>query len=146
MGSLNRATLCGNIGSEPKITPLQNGNKCAQFTLATSEPAYTLSNGTQVPEKTEWHNIVVWGSNASIVERFLQKGAQVYLEGKLHTRKYAGKDGIERYVTEIVADNIVLLRGNMKEQAAAEQPATATAQANAPAQVDAAEKKDDLPF
>lgn len=153
MGSMNKATLCGNIGTEPKITTIQNtGNKCAQFTLATTEPAYTLKNGTQVPEKTEWHNIVAWGGLATITESFLQKGAQVLIEGKIRTRKYTDKNQQERYTTEIVAENIVLLRGNMKEQqqhggyksshATAPQPQD-TAAANASG---AEEKKDDLPF
>lgn len=153
MGSMNRATLCGNIGTEPKITTIQNnGNKCAQFTLATTEPAYTLNNGTQVPEKTEWHNIVAWGGLATITERFLQKGAQVLIEGKIRTRKYTDKNQQERYTTEIVAENIVLLRGNMKEQQqqggyqSAHDPAPkpqATAAATASGAV---ENKDDLPF
>lgn len=156
MGSMNKATLCGNIGTEPKITTMQNtGNKCAQFTLATTEPAYTLNNGTQVHEKTEWHNIVAWGGLATITERFLQKGAQVLIEGKIRTRKYTDKNQQERYTTEIVADDIVLLRGNMKDQPQQQQqrgyqPATTPAQQPqateaAPASA-AEEKKDDLPF
>lgn len=147
MGSLNRATLCGNISTEPKITTMQNtGNKCAQFTLATTEAAYTLNNGTQVPEKTEWHNIVAWGGLATITERFLQKGAQVLVEGKIRTRKYTDKNQKERYTTEIVAEDIVLLRGNMKDQQPAATPAP---QPQATAVVPASgaeEKKDDLPF
>lgn len=147
MGSLNRATLCGNIGTEPKITTMQNtGNKCAQFTLATTEAAYTLNNGTQVPEKTEWHNIVAWGGLATITERFLQKGAQVLIEGKIRTRKYTDKNQQERYTTEIVAEDIVLLRGNMKDQQPA---ATSVPLPQSTAVVPASgaeEKKDDLPF
>lgn len=116
MGSLNKATLCGNIGTDIKVTQMQTGNKCAQFSLATSDPAYTLQNGTQVPERTEWHNIVCWGGTASIAERMLSKGMQVLIEGKIRTRKYtSNKDNMEHYMTEIVAENLVLLRGNFNQ-------------------------------
>ena len=86
MGSLNRVELIGNLGKQPEIKQVNNGNKVATFTLATTEPAHTMQNGTQVQEKTEWHNIVAWGGNASIAERFLKKGQQVYIEGKMRTR------------------------------------------------------------
>lgn len=144
MGSLNRATLCGNIGSEPKITNVEStGGKCAQFSLATSEAAYTLQNGKQVPEKTEWHNIVAWGSLATLVEKYLQKGLQVYVEGKICTRKYT-KNNVEHYSTEIVANNIVLLRNNWKDSRAEQaQAAPAPAQAVPAAGTN---KDDDLPF
>lgn len=115
MGSLNRVQLLGNIGAEPKVQQLQNGNKCALFSIATSEPAVTLQNGMQVPERTEWHSVVAWGRQAEIVQQYLPKGAQVYVEGKMRTRKYT-KDGVERYTTEVVAESIILLRGNMQQQ------------------------------
>lgn len=120
MGSMNKATLCGNIGSDPRITE-HRGAKCAQFTLATTEQAYTLQNGTQVPERTEWHNITAWGGLATLVERYLDKGKQVLIEGKIHYSRFMAKDNTERFFTEIVAESIVLLRGNSKEQACQQQ-------------------------
>ena len=116
MGCLNRVQLLGNVGQEPRVQQLQSGNKCATFSMATSEPAYTLQNGTQVPERTEWHNVVAWGRLADIVEQYLPKGTQVYVEGKMRTRKYTDKNQQERYTTEIVAENIVLLRGTTPQQ------------------------------
>jgi single-strand DNA-binding protein len=115
MGSLNRVQLLGNMGAEAKVQQLQNGNKYAMFSLATSEPAVTLQNGTQVPERTEWHTVVAWGRQADVVQQYLPKGAQVYVEGKLRTRKYT-KDGVEKYTTEVIAENIILLRGNSRMQ------------------------------
>lgn len=112
MGSLNRVQLLGNMGAEPKVQTLQSGNRVATFSMATSDPAYTLPNGTQVPERTEWHNVVTWGKLADIVAQYVPKGAQLYIEGKLRTRKYTNKDGAEKYITEVVADNVILLRGN----------------------------------
>lgn len=116
MGCLNRVQLLGNVGQEPRVQHLQSGNKCATFSMATSEPAYTLQNGTQVPERTEWHNVVAWGRLAEIVEQYLPKGSQVYVEGKMRTRKYTGSDNIERYTTEVVAEQIILLRGTTPQQ------------------------------
>lgn len=118
MGCLNRVQLIGNIGQEPRVQQLQGGNKCATFSMATSEPAYTLQNGTQVPERTEWHNVVAWGWLADIVEQYLPKGTQVYVEGKMRTRKYKGNDNIERYVTEVVAEQIILLRDSTRQRQA----------------------------
>lgn len=125
----------------------------AQFTLATNDPAHKLQNGTEVPEKTEWHNIVCWGNLATIAERFLRKGVQVYVDGKLRTRSYEDKQGVKRYTTEIVANNIVLLNNGRNSQQSAQQPTSgATAQPAQQSTAQAAQsgsygaKDDDLPF
>ena len=118
MGSLKRAEILGTMGADPEVKQLQGGNKVAQFTLATNDPAHKLQNGTEVPEKTEWHNIVCWGNLATIAERFLRKGAQVYVDGKLRTRSYDDKQGVKRYTTEIVANNIVLLNNGRNSRRA----------------------------
>lgn len=111
MGSLNRATLLGNVGKAPDVRTLANGTKVAQFSLATTEPAYTnRQTGEQVPARTEWHSIVAWAGLATIVERFLQQGTQVYVEGKIRYRTYETEQQQKRYITEIVADSIVLLK------------------------------------
>ena len=156
MGCLNRVQLLGNVGQEPRVQQLQSGNKCATFSMATSEPAYTLQNGVQVPEKTEWHNVVAWGRLADIVEQYLPKGTQVYVEGKMRTREYTDKENVKRWTTEVVAEQIILLRGSTQQQAAqngsvSPQPAQGgttyqqTAQ-SATAGTTECEKDDDLPF
>ena len=88
MGSLNKIELIGNLGKKPDVKTLDNGAKVAMFTLATTEPAYTTQQGKQVSAKTEWHNIIAWGGMATIAERFLAKGQQVYVEGKMRYRNY----------------------------------------------------------
>jgi len=106
--SINKAILVGNVGKDPEVRYLDSGVAVASITLATSERGYTLANGTQVPERTEWHNIVLWRGLAEIAEKYIRKGSQIYVEGKITTRKWE-KDGITRYTTEIQADNIELL-------------------------------------
>lgn len=153
MGSLNRAEILGTMGADPEVKQLQGGNKVAQFTLATNDPAHKLQNGTEVPEKTEWHNIVCWGNLATIAERFLRKGAQVYVDGKLRTRSYDDKQGVKRYTTEIVANNIVLLNNGRNSQQSAQQPTSGATTQQAPQSTTQAAqsgsygaKDDDLPF
>lgn len=107
---LNKAQVIGNLGQDPKVTPLNNGeNKVASFSVATTEKGYTLRNGTQVPEKTEWHNIVCFGSLAEVASRYLHKGSKVFIEGKMRTRSYEDKQGIKRYLTEINAETLEML-------------------------------------
>lgn len=133
MGSLNRATLIGNVGKAPEVRTLQNGSKVAQFSLATTEPAYTTQQGQQVEARTEWHNIVAWAGLATIVERYLLQGSQVYVEGKIRHRQYENQQGEKRYVTEIVADNIVLLKnGDSNQQPTYSQPQFAQSDDNLP--------------
>lgn len=140
MGSLNRATLIGNVGKAPEIRNLQSGTKVATFSVATTEPAYTTQNGQQVEARTEWHNVVAWAGLASIVERYLQQGTQVYVEGKIRYRTYDNQQGEKRYITEVVAENIVLLKKGGDNQ----QPVQPQQQAAPPTQQQG--KDDDLPF
>jgi len=106
--SINKAILVGNVGKDPEVRYLDSGVAVASITLATTERGYTLANGTQIPDRTEWHNIVAWRGLAEIAEKYIKKGSQIYVEGKITTRKWE-KDGIARYTTEIVAENIELL-------------------------------------
>lgn len=106
--SINKAILIGNAGKDPEVRPV-SGNKVANFTLATTEKGYTKQDGTQVPERTEWHNIVAWGKIAEVCETYIRKGAKLYIEGKIRTRSYDDKQGQKRYVTEIFADNMEML-------------------------------------
>lgn len=110
--SINKAILVGNVGKDPEMRYFERDNdkknSVATFTLATTERGYTLANGTQVPERTEWHNIVAWRGLAELAEKYIRKGSQLYVEGKISTRSWE-KDGITRYTTEIVAESIQLL-------------------------------------
>ena len=105
--SINKAILIGNVGKEPDIRQAAN-TKVATFTLATTERGYKLANGTDVPDRTEWHNIVAWRGLAELTEKWIKKGSQLYIEGKITTRSWE-KDGVTNYRTEIIADNIQLL-------------------------------------
>jgi single-strand DNA-binding protein len=106
--SVNKVILVGNAGKDPEVRYLEKNVAVANFTLATTDRAYTTQSGIQVPERTEWHNIVAWRGLAELSEKYIRKGSQLYIEGKIQTRSY-DKDGIKRYVTEIFADTIQLL-------------------------------------
>lgn len=123
---MNKAILIGNVGQEPTVKHLENNTAVATFSLATTERGYTMQNGTQVPERTEWHNIVVWRKQAEVVEKYVHKGDKLYVEGKIQSRSYDDKQGVKRYVTEIMAENIELL--SPKPQQTAPQPAPAQPQ------------------
>lgn len=107
--SLNKVMLIGNVGVEPEVRYVEQGVAVAQVRLATSEPGRTLENGTVIPERTEWHTVILWRKQAELVERYVHKGDKLYIEGKIHTRSYDDKSGIKRYVVEIYADSIELL-------------------------------------
>lgn len=107
--SVNKVILVGNVGRDPEMKYFDNDVAKANFSLATSERGYTTSGGTQVPERTEWHNIVCWRGLAQIAEKFVKKGTLVYVEGKIRSRSYDDQNGVKRYITEIVADNLELL-------------------------------------
>lgn len=107
--SINKVILVGNIGKDPEVKYFENGNAVANFTLATTERGYTAANGTQIPDRTEWHNVVCWRGLAKVAEQFVRKGGQVYIEGKIRSRTYDDTNGIKRYVSEIYADNLELL-------------------------------------
>jgi single-strand DNA-binding protein len=143
--SVNKVILVGNAGKDPEVRYLDSGVAVATITLATTERGYTLANGTQVPDRTEWHNVVAWRGLAEIAEKYIKKGSQIYVEGKISTRKWE-KDGVTRYSTEIVAENIELL-GRRPEGASSE--SHAAPQAPKPQPTDPAaspESSDDLPF
>jgi len=106
--SVNKVILVGNVGKDPEVRYLDKNVAVANFSLATTDRAYTTQNGVQVPERTEWHNIVAWRSLAEMTEKYVRKGTQLYIEGKIQTRSWE-KDGIKRYSTEIYADTIQLL-------------------------------------
>jgi single-strand DNA-binding protein len=106
--SVNKVILVGNLGKDPEIRILESGTKVAGFSLATSEKFKDKITG-ETRVQTDWHNIVMWRSLAEIAEKYLHKGMQVYVEGKLRTRSWQDKEGHNRYTTEVVADNMVMM-------------------------------------
>ena len=101
--------LIGNVGKEPEIRYVDRGVCVANVTLATTERGYKLPNGTEVPERTEWHNVVLWRGLAEVVEKYVHKGDKLFIEGQIHTRAYEDRTGIKRYVTEIWAESLEML-------------------------------------
>jgi single-strand DNA-binding protein len=107
MASLNKVMLIGNLGRNPEMKATPGGQNVARFSIATTETWKAQSGEKQ--SKTEWHNIVVWGKQAETVERFLSKGSQVMVEGRIQYREYTSRDGIKKNATEIRCDNFVML-------------------------------------
>ena len=135
--SVNKVILLGNVGRDPDVRYPSQGQTVASFPLATSDRAYTTSSGTQVPERTEWHNIVMWGRNAEVAEKYIHKGTRLYIEGRLRTRNWEDKNKIKRYITEIYVDSFEMLGGGQcsgDEPKAASQPTAQPAQPAQPTQ------------
>jgi single-strand DNA-binding protein len=105
----NKVQLIGNLGNAPEVKNTENGKKLARFSMATNE-TYRGRTGEKITETT-WHNIVAWGKVADIAEKFLTKGKEIAIEGKLINRSYTDKDGIKRYVTEIQVNELLLIGG-----------------------------------
>ena len=116
--SVNKVILIGNVGKDPDVRYLDNGVAVATFSLATTERGYTLQNGTQVPDRTEWHNIVLWRGLAQTAEKYVHKGDKLYIEGKIRSPSYDDQNGIKRSIVEIFADNMEMLtpRGTAQPQ------------------------------
>lgn len=151
--SVNKVILIGNVGRDPEVRYLDSGIAVASLPLATTDRAYTLANGTRVPERTEWHNLVLWRGLAETAEKYVHKGDKLYVEGKIRTRSYDDQTGAKRYVTEIFVDSMEMLspRGTVAPGAAAPQPGMsqgAPAQPMAQSQATPAQDNttDDLPF
>ncbi len=134
---VNKVILVGRVGEDPTINVLENGFKVANFSLATNE-SYKDKEGNK-QEVTDWHHIVLWRGLAEIAEQYVNKGSQLFIEGKIKTRSYEDKDGNKRYVTEIYGNSFKMLGGNKSNSAKAEQ------QAETIAEIDN-NNPDDLPF
>ena len=106
---MNKVMLIGNVGKEPEVRYVDAGVCVASVRLATKERAYTLQNGTEVPERTEWHNVVLWRKLAEVVEKYVHTGDKLFIEGQIHTRSFEDQNGIKRYVTEIWAESMEML-------------------------------------
>lgn len=143
MAGVNKVILLGNLGRDPEVRHLENGRAVANFSIATSE-TYKNKQGEKVTN-TEWHNLVLWTPLAEIAEKYLKKGNQVYIEGKMTSRSYEDKDGVTKYITEVVGREMTLLGGPRQE----ENPATTTTAATpqvATQEVEGSGEIDDLPF
>lgn len=126
--TLNKVMLIGNVGKDPEVNFTPTGVKVAQFRLATSETWKDKDGAVQ--EHTDWHTIIAWRGLADVVEKLVRRGTRIYVEGKIQSRSFEDRDGVKRYVTEIVADNLLLLDAKK-----AEHPDAPPAQAS-----------DDIPF
>ncbi len=135
--SVNKIILVGNVGKDPDIKHFDNGSMVASFSLATTEKGYTAQNGTTIPDRTEWHNIVCWRGLAKVVEQFVKKGSQLYIEGKIRSRSYDDANGVKRYVTEIYVDDLQLLGSKTNSTSESNGNQATTAPIN---------ESDDLPF
>lgn len=146
MAGVNKVILVGNLGKDPEVRHLEGGATVANFPIATSE-TYKDKSGNRI-EHTEWHNIVLWRGLAEIAEKYLRKGNQVYIEGKIKTRSWDDKEGVKRYTTEIVADNMTLLGKPAGDGGSAQQSSssgsTETVSQSATSRAD--NTTDDLPF
>ena len=118
----------GHGGTNPYERTLDGGAKEASLSFATTDKAYTLQNGTQVPERTEWHNLIFWNKTAEIVEKYVHKGDKLYIEGKLRTRNYDDSKGVKRYITEVFVDSIEMLTPKVQQQAVPVPPPLPTQQ------------------
>ncbi|MDR1644876.1 MAG: single-stranded DNA-binding protein [Tannerellaceae bacterium] len=159
--SLNKVILIGYVGKDPEVRYFDSGTAVANFPVATSERGYRLANGTEVPERTEWHNIVVRRDLVSFVERWVRKGSSVYVEGKIRSRNYADQAGTKRYVTEIYADRVEFFNTgtrnteNTSSQSSTSAQSPATPASHAPSLIPPestsplppeSDESDDLPF
>ena len=115
--SVNKVILMGNVGKDPEYKDFDNGGSVAQFTLATTDRAFKTANGTEVPERTEWHNIVALNNLAKISHQYVKKGDRLYIEGELRTRSYEDSNGVKRYITEVYANKMELLTPKSTTQA-----------------------------
>ena len=136
---MNKVMLIGNVGQDPVIKYIGEGVCVATLSLATTERGYTLPNGTQVPERTEWHNVIFWRKTAEIVEQNVRKGDKIYVEGKIQNRSYDDRQGVRHSSVEIIAESIGFFPRTTSQQP---QP-----QATQPAQEQPLpEPEDKLPF
>ena len=150
--------LIGNVGQDPEVRYVEQGVAVARIRLATTERGYTLQNGTQVPDRTDWHNVILWKKLAEVVEKYVRKGDKLYIEGRIRYTTYDDKQGQRRFMTEIWADNMEMLtpkaatptstpqQGATGTQPQAAQPQTAQPQVAAESQPVEEEPGGVLPF
>lgn len=142
--SINKVILVGNVGKDPEVRYLDSGVAVANFPFATSE-TYKNKNGEKVTT-TEWHNIVLWRGLAEVVEKYVKKGSQLYIEGKIRTRSWDDRDGNKRYTTEIIADTMQMLGRRSDERATPQSPDEEVPADEMKEENNTTEETDDLPF
>jgi single-strand DNA-binding protein len=143
---VNKVTLIGNLGNDPELRSTQSGSAVANITLATSE-SWRDKETQETKERVEWHRVIFFGRLAEVVNEYLRKGSQVYVEGRIQTRKWQDKDGNDRYTTEIVANEMQMLgsRGTNSEPSASPQPASPS-QTSSQGSIANEPFDDDIPF
>ncbi|MBR1688914.1 MAG: single-stranded DNA-binding protein [Prevotella sp.] len=142
---MNKVMLIGNVGAEPEVRYVDAGVAVARLRLATSERGYTLQNGTQVPERTDWHSVILWKKLAEVVEKYVHKGDKLYIEGRIRYTFYDDRQGQRRTATEIWADNMEMLTA--RNTAAPQADTNVKVAENPSAVAPSREEKDkDLPF
>ena len=148
MSGVNKVILVGRLGKDPEVRHLENGATVANFSMATSETYKDRQTGEK-REQTEWHNVVLWRGLAEVAEKYVKKGDMIYIEGKLRTRSWE-KDGVTRYTTEVVGDNMTMLGGSgggsSQQGGDYSQQSQPMQQESAPSQDSAGDATDDLPF
>lgn len=142
MAGVNKVILIGNLGKDPEVRTFEDGTKVANFSLATTE-TYKNKDGNKI-DQTEWHRIVLRRGLADVAEKYLRKGKSIYVEGKITTRKYTDKEGVERSITEIVGDNFVML--GSRQEGGENSPPVEDSQKSGPPEPAISEPADDLPF
>ena len=128
---INKVILVGNVGQDPEIRTLETGVKVARLRLATTERIFNRQTN-ETTEQTEWHSITMWRGLADVADKYVRKGSQIYIEGRLRTREWTDKDNIKRYTTEIMADDMKLL-GRRQDNPGAQQSGYTQPQQSAPA-------------
>ena len=123
---MNKVMLIGNVGMEPEVRYFEADSCVARVRLATTEKGYVLQNGTRVPDRTDWHNLVFYRKLAKVVEQYVHKGDKLYVDGRLQYSQYDDKRGIQRTATEIIVDNMEMLTPKSQSQNAVTAPQQAT--------------------
>lgn len=146
MSGVNKVILVGRLGKDPEVRHLENGATVANFSIATSETYKDRQTGEK-REQTEWHNVVLWRGLADVAEKYVKKGDMIYVEGKLRTRSWE-KDGVTRYTTEVVGDNMTMLGGGggSSQSQGGDYSNQQQSQPSTPAETTASDATDDLPF
>ena len=147
MASVNKVIIVGNLGRDPETRYMPNGEAVTNVAVATTE-SWKDKNSGEKKELTEWHRITFYRKLAEIAGQYLKKGSSIYIEGKLQTRKWEDKEGVERYTTEIIADSMQMLGGRQDDSAPArqQQPARQPAQGAARPAPNFSDMDDDIPF
>jgi len=139
---INKAILLGRVGKDPEVKEFENGGQIANFSIATTDPAFKTKDGKEIPERTEWHNITVRGGLVKVVQSYVSKGQQLYIEGKIKTRSYE-QDGVKKYVTEIYCDVLKMLGSKSDNQS---QPSPQQQTSKPEHTANNGQEQDDFPF